>query len=83
MSSPEQRARIDANFHAFQNMLAAIIVTHRDNYALMRDREIVGYFAPVGDAYRSGAAKYPDGIFSIQEVTDQPIELGIYGKFFG
>jgi hypothetical protein len=44
----------------------------------MRDGEIVGFFVKPGDAYRAGVERYADGIFSIQEVTDEPIDLGFW-----
>lgn len=73
-----QRHQVDINYDAFQRMLGSILVEHRDEYALMRDREIVGYFEKPGDAYDAGNARFADGYFSIQEVTDEPIHLGFW-----
>ena len=78
MTSAAQRAQIDQNYDAFQRSLASVLPDHRDEYALMRDREIVGYFKSVGDAYRTGLSRYDDRLFSIQEVTDEPIDLGLF-----
>ena len=83
MTSPAQRAQIDANYDAFQRTLAAILPEHRDQHALMRDREIVGYYASVGEAYRAGLARFSDRLFSIQEVTDEPIDLGFFSHVRG
>lgn len=44
----------------------------------MRDREIVGFFDKAGAAYSDGVRRFPDQLFSIQEVTDEPIDLGFY-----
>lgn len=44
----------------------------------MREGEIVAFFKSVGAANREGMARYPDQIFSIQEVTDEPIDLGFW-----
>lgn len=73
-----RREQIDGNYDAFQRQLAGILSTHRHEYALMRNRDIVGFFEKPGDAYRAGIAAYPDTLFSIQEVTDEPIELGFF-----
>ncbi|UZK68465.1 hypothetical protein OKW76_10370 [Sphingomonas sp. S1-29] len=73
-----QRQQVDINYDAFQRSLQSIIRDHRDQYALMRDRVIVDYFDNPGAAYDAGMARFSDGIFSIQEVTDEPIELGFW-----
>ena len=83
MTSIAQRDQIDRNYDAFQRTLATILPKHRDQHALMRDREIVGYFNSAGDAYRAGLARFPDRIFSIQEVTDEPIDLGFFSHVGG
>lgn len=73
-----QRQQVDMNYDAFQRILSTVIDAHRDQYALMRDRRIVGYFALPGDAYDHGMDRYPDGVFSIQQVTDEAIHLGFW-----
>ncbi|WP_375391131.1 hypothetical protein [uncultured Sphingomonas sp.] len=75
MTSMAQRQQIDQNYDAFQRQLSSILSVHRDRYALMRDRAIIGYYDAAGEAYRAGLASYSDGLFSIQEVTDEPIDL--------
>ena len=75
-----QRHQVDINYDAFQRVLGSIIHDNRDQYALMRDREIVGYFAKPGDADREGDRRFPDGCYSIQQVTEEPVELGLYAN---
>ena len=78
MDRARQRAEVDRNYDAFVRVLAGILPQHRDQLALMREGRIVAYFDKPGEAYRSGLEKFPDGIFSIQEVTDEPIDLGFW-----
>lgn len=78
MPQDQQRIEVDRNYDAFTRALGGIMAAHRDQYALMREGAIVAYFDKPGDAYREGAARYPDMIFSIQEVTDEPIDLGFW-----
>jgi hypothetical protein len=78
MDRARQRVEVDRNYDAFVRVLAGILPGHRDQLALMREGEIVAYFDKPGDAHRAGLDKYPDGIFSIQEVTDEPIDLGFW-----
>jgi hypothetical protein len=73
-----QRTQVDCNYDAFARALEGILEAHRDQFALMRDGDIVCYFDKPGDAYREGMARYEDAIFSIQEVTDEPIDLGFW-----
>ena len=72
---------VDANFEAFEQLLGSILVEHRYRFALMRRRGIVAFFEQPGEAYRAGLSRFPDGLFSIQEVDDQPVNLGIYSCF--
>jgi hypothetical protein len=59
-------------------MLRDILPEHRDKLALMRGGEVVAYFNSPGEAHRAGIERFPDEIFSIQEVTDEPIDLGFW-----
>ncbi|HET9637863.1 MAG TPA: hypothetical protein VFP12_01505 [Allosphingosinicella sp.] len=80
MTSQRQREEIDRNYDAFMAMLPSLLDEHRDQEALMRHGRIVGYFDKAVDAYRAGVERFPDGIFSIQEVTDEPIHLGYWAN---
>jgi hypothetical protein len=73
-----QRAQLDENYDAFVRRLADLLPEHRDTHALMRNGEIVGFYDKPGDAWRAGVAMFADGLFSIQEVTDEPIDLGFW-----
>lgn len=74
----QQRREVDRNYHAFTSALSAIVQEHRDQFVLMHDGAIIAYFDKPGDAYREGLSRYADAMFSIQEVTDEPIDLGFW-----
>jgi hypothetical protein len=78
LTSERQRLEVDRNYDAFVRVLGSILPEHRDQLALMKDGRIVAYFEKPGEAYRVGLERFPDGIFSIQEVTDEPIDLGFW-----
>ncbi len=78
MDTKRQNEEVDRNYDAFMRILGDLLPEHRDEYALMRDGEIVGFFVKPGDAYREGLARFEDEIFSLQEVTDEPIDLGFW-----
>jgi hypothetical protein len=73
-----QRLEVDRNYDAFTRMLGGIIKMHRDQLALMRDEEIVGFYDTPHEALEAATRLFSDGIFSIQEVTDEPIDLGFW-----
>jgi len=78
MDTARQKREVDRNYDAFVRVLSSIIADHRDQYALMRDGQIVAFFEKPGLANRAGVERFPDDIFSIQEVTDEPIDLGFW-----
>jgi hypothetical protein len=78
MTSERQREEVDRNYDAFVRMLAAILPEHRDQLALMKGGRVVGYYATPRDALKAANEMIPDGIFSIQEVTDEPLDLGFW-----
>ena len=78
MDLARQKLEVDRNYDVFMRMLSALLPEHRDEYALMRDGEIIAFFRKPGEANRAGVEKFSDGIFSIQEVTDEPIDLGFW-----
>ncbi|MFL6858119.1 MAG: hypothetical protein ACJ8DZ_11670 [Allosphingosinicella sp.] len=78
MDARSQRDQVDRNYDAFVRVLGSILADHRDQLALMRDGRIVGYFDTPREALRAAAEWFPDGIFSIQDVTDEPIDLGFW-----
>ena len=78
MDRQRQREEVDRNYDAFVRMLGGILPDHRDQLALMKDGRIVGFFDTPRDALEAATEMIPDGIFSIQEVTDEPLDLGFW-----
>ncbi len=76
--SVKQQAQVDSNYEVFLKELPSIIKNHRDEYALMKDGEIVEFYATIQDA-KTTAGKFMAGeLFSIQRVTDAPVDLGFF-----
>ena len=72
-----KRAEIDRNLTALLGFLPEILPDRRGQYALLRNGEIVDYFATAIDAVIAGNGRFLDRMFSVQQVTDDVIELGI------
>jgi len=74
----EKQDEIDKNLDFFLAQLPKIAQAHRGKFALLRHQVIVGYYDTPVDALQAGKTAYDDGIFSIQQVTDTPVNLGYY-----
>jgi hypothetical protein len=78
MSDDARRVAIRENFDAFHAQLTLLLETHAGKFAVLHNKEIIEFFDTFTDAARFGAKIYPDGMFSVQEVTDQHINLGMF-----
>lgn len=69
---------IDRNFDFFMRNVSDFIERHRGQFALLRHSSVVGFHNSVKEAEETGVDRFSDGIFSIQEVSDDPVDLGFY-----
>ncbi len=69
---------IERNLRVFREKLQNLKLHHAGRYVLMHSEEIVGIYDTVRDAQTTGAAMFSDGIFSIQKVSSDPINLGYF-----
>jgi hypothetical protein len=69
---------IAENYEAFEAILPLLLQEHQGQYALMRDRIVIGFFAAASAAQLTGLKDYPDGRFSVQKVEEKAIDLGFY-----
>jgi len=72
------QAEVDRNYEEFRKQLPTLLALYRDKYALMKDGKILGYYSTANDAAVAAQTFIPDGVFSIQEVTDSAINLGYF-----
>jgi hypothetical protein len=73
-----KQAVVDRNYAAFRRMLPEILIAHHGKYALMRDENVVEYFDSPRDAVIVGAARFPDGLYSVQQVVETVADLGYF-----
>ncbi len=73
----ELKIEVDRNYDFFQRRLSEFLAEHSGHYVLLKSERVVDFFSGAGDAYRAGLSLYPDRLFSIQKVTDEPVELGL------
>lgn len=78
-STSHDDPQVDRNYNSFREKLPDLIATHAGKLALMHDGEIVDFFDSYSDAIKLGIARFETiDRFSVQEVTDRTIALGIY-----
>ena len=72
-------SEVKRNYEAFRQKLPELLPSHRGKFALMHAGVIVDFFDTAGDAYKFGVEKFGAGDFSIQQVSDAPVDLGFFG----
>lgn len=70
------QAEVDQNYDWFQRNLKNFLADHTGEYAVLRRQTVQGFFESPGEAFRKALADFPDRIFSIQQVVDEPLDLG-------
>lgn len=71
---------IQRNLFAFLPKLKALLPEHEGSFAVLHNEEIVGIYEKLSEALRDAQRRFEDGLFSIQRVTDKPVELGMFSS---
>ncbi|QMW22643.1 DEAD/DEAH box helicase family protein [Sandaracinobacteroides saxicola] len=67
---------VKSNFDALQRELGNLLPHHAGQYALMQNRQILQFCATMSDAVREGVRRFGEAPFSVQEITDQRLDIG-------
>lgn len=67
---------IQRNYAAFIDMLDKLVPKDLGKYALLHDQKLAGVFETPSEAAINGFAKFGKSPYSIQIVTDEPVDLG-------
>ena len=78
MDDEKQNKQVEEKFKVFQEKLPELLKTHKDKYVLMKDRKIIAFFDSLEDVHKEGTTAYKDGIFSVQQVKEMPLDLGYF-----
>jgi hypothetical protein len=70
-----QDEQVKLNYDVFKKLLPSLL-KDLNKYALMRDGEVVAIYDTMPDAVTTAQKLFPDGLWSIQKITDKPINLG-------
>lgn len=74
------RQEIAENFDYFQRTLREHLRAHAGQFALLKAQRVHGYYDSPGEADRQGWSRFSDRLYSIQQVTPEPVELGLYSN---
>ena len=78
MKREDIQKEVDRNFKAFQERLPDLVLREAGRFALMKSGECVDFFDTARDAQTAGRMLYQDGIFSVQAVNPEAVDLGWY-----
>jgi len=73
-----REVEIEQNYAVFLGLLVELMQQNEGRYALLRNCKLEGLFDTPGEAVRGGFARFGDEDFSIQLITDEPVDLGFY-----
>lgn len=73
-----REAEIEQNYQFFQGRVGDLMKNHAGEFAVLKNREIIRMCGTVAEAIAVGYSKDEGGLFSIQEVTDEPLDLGFF-----
>lgn len=75
----KQQREVDANYEAFKRQLPELLSgQYAGKHALIKSKKIVDFFATGDDAFYAGKKLFEDGIFSVQKVTDEVVDLRLW-----
>lgn len=69
---------IDRNLFAFLPKVPDLLADHEGEFALLRHQKVISLHVKLSEALASAEAQFADGLFSIQQVTQKPVELGFF-----
>lgn len=75
-----QQEEVDRNYEAFKALLPGLLKSDAGRTALMRDGKVIACFDTGRDAIQAGRTMFEDWRFSIQEITNRPVDLGYFSR---
>jgi len=72
----KKQQEIDQNYQEFLRLRPSLMEQYSGQFVVMRDKKTIAFFDTAKDAIIHATRTYPDGIFSVQEVTEDVADLG-------
>jgi hypothetical protein len=75
-----RKEAIAKNYEAFRKELPELMKTHAGKFAVLRHEKIAQFFDTAADAVIFAQASYPDGLYSVQAVSESVVDLGFFSQ---
>jgi len=72
----EKQFEVDENYKIFAKLLPDLMKNRAGKFVVMRHKKPVEFFDTARDAMVYASKTYNDGLFSVQEVTQEAVDLG-------
>ena len=70
---------VDKNYMFFKEHKDEIPQEESGKFALLRKEKFIGFYTTKEDALTAGNSQFEDGLFSVQKVSDDIVDLGLVG----
>lgn len=77
-TSRTKRLEVTSNYEVFLSDISTLLPESRGKYVVYRHQHMVGIFDNFYNALTHCALKYEDQLYSIQEITDEPLDTGTF-----
>jgi hypothetical protein len=75
-SREAERAEVSANYQAFLADLPMLIASNSGRYAVYHHQRLIDIYDTYSAAIAFGVRTFDDRLFSVQEITGEPLTLG-------
>ena len=69
---------VDKNYEFFEKNIDSLMEKHDGEFVLIRNSEFIEFYDNIENALEDSKKKFPDGTYSIQEITNIKTSLGIF-----
>ena len=78
MAEDTRIRELEDNYKAFEKLMPTFRAPDNGKYVLMRHGKQVNIFDSAKDAVIYAEAQFPDGMYSVQQVTNKIVDLGYF-----
>ena len=72
---------VKENYQFFKEKLPELMTEHKGKFLVLRNRKIEGYCNTHEEAVLKAKEEFPDGLYSIQQVSDKEVDLGFISSY--
>jgi hypothetical protein len=77
-ATADRRRELEMNYTEFEKLLPTFAPQENGKFVLMRHGKKVNIFDSAKDALLFAQAQFSDGMYSVQQITTQTVDLGYF-----